>query len=59
MTRTIDLSEVKTALLAVGPEKEDGSRIETVVVDDEAQEIFGLLIVIFGMYMSLKVTMRI
>lgn len=42
MTRTIDLSEVKTALLAVGPEKEDGSRIETVVTDDEAQEIFGL-----------------
>lgn len=42
MTRTIDLSEVKTALLAVAPEKEDGSRIETVVVDDEAQEIFGL-----------------
>ncbi|MEJ7485287.1 phage tail spike protein [Staphylococcus hominis] len=42
MTRTIDLSEVKTALLAVGPEKEDGSRIETIVVDDEAQEIFGL-----------------
>ncbi|OHR80470.1 hypothetical protein HMPREF3239_00240 [Staphylococcus sp. HMSC34C02] len=42
MTRTIDLSEVKTALLAVGPEKEDGSRIETVVVDNEAQEIFGL-----------------
>ncbi|MDU3540153.1 MAG: phage tail spike protein [Staphylococcus sp.] len=42
MTRTIDLSEVKTALLAVGPEKEDGSRVETVVVDDEAQEIFGL-----------------
>ncbi|MGX0791738.1 phage minor structural protein [Staphylococcus hominis] len=42
MTRTIDLSEVKTALLAVGPEKEDGSRIETVVIDDEAQEIFGL-----------------
>lgn len=42
MTRMIDLSEVKTALLAVGPEKEDGSRIETVVVDDEAQEIFGL-----------------
>ncbi|MEB7460982.1 phage tail spike protein [Staphylococcus borealis] len=42
MTRTIDLSEVKTALLAVGPEKEDGSRIETVVVDDEAQESFGL-----------------
>ncbi|WP_066031821.1 phage tail spike protein [Staphylococcus haemolyticus] len=42
MTRTIDLSKVKTALLAVGPEKEGGSRIETVVVDDEAQEIFGL-----------------
>ncbi|OHQ07873.1 hypothetical protein HMPREF2664_07490 [Staphylococcus sp. HMSC064E03] len=42
MTRTIDLSEVKTALLAVGPEKENGSRIETVVVDEEAQEIFGL-----------------
>ena len=29
-------------MFAVGPEKEDGSRIETVVVDDEAQEIFGL-----------------
>ncbi|HCZ5923422.1 TPA: hypothetical protein O3P50_002098, partial [Staphylococcus aureus] len=42
MTRTIDLSEVKTALLAVGPEKEDGSRIETVITDDEAQQIFGL-----------------
>lgn len=42
MTRTIDLSEVKTALLAVGPEKEDGSRIETVITDDEAQRIFGL-----------------
>lgn len=42
MTRTIDLSEVKTALLAVGPEKKDGSRIETVITDDEAQQIFGL-----------------
>ncbi len=42
MTRTIDLSEVKTALFAVGPEKEDGSRIETVITDDEAQQIFGL-----------------
>lgn len=42
MTRTIDLSEVKTALLAVGPEKEDGSRIEMVITDDEAQQIFGL-----------------
>lgn len=42
MTRTIDLSEVKTALLAIGPEKEDGSRIETVITDDEAQQIFGL-----------------
>ncbi|OHO94467.1 hypothetical protein HMPREF2563_06820 [Staphylococcus sp. HMSC057G10] len=42
MTRTIDLSEVKTALLTIGPEKEDGSRIETVITDDEAQQIFGL-----------------
>ena len=50
---------MKTALLAVGPEKEDGSRIETIVVDDEAQEILDYLTVIFGMYMSLKVTMRI
>ncbi|MFP4878712.1 phage tail spike protein [Mammaliicoccus sciuri] len=42
LKRTVDFSEVKTALLCVGPEKEDGSRIELVVTDDEAQEEFGL-----------------
>ncbi|WP_394812764.1 phage tail spike protein [Mammaliicoccus sciuri] len=42
LKRTVDFSEVKTALLCVGPEKEDGSRIELVVTDDEAQAEFGL-----------------
>lgn len=42
LKRTVDFSEVKTALLCVGPEKDDGSRIELVVTDDEAQENFGL-----------------
>lgn len=42
LKRTVDFSEVKTALLCVGPEKDDGSRIELVVKDDEAQENFGL-----------------
>ncbi|MFI3546859.1 phage tail spike protein [Mammaliicoccus sciuri] len=42
LKRTVDFSEVKTALLCVGPEKENGSRIELVVTDDEAQAEFGL-----------------
>lgn len=42
LKRTVDFSEVKTALLCVGPEKEDGTRIELVVTDDEAQAEFGL-----------------
>lgn len=42
MKRTIDFSEVKTALLALGPENDKGQRISTVVVDDEAQEQFNL-----------------
>lgn len=42
MKRTIDFSEVKTALLALGPENGKGQRISTVVVDDEAQEQFNL-----------------
>lgn len=42
MKRTVDISEVKTALFAFGPEKDDGTRISTVVVDDEAQQQFNL-----------------
>lgn len=42
MKRTVDLSEVRTALYAIGPEKDDGTRIELIHVDDEAQSQFGL-----------------
>ncbi|WP_353462176.1 hypothetical protein PYH58_08005 [Mammaliicoccus sciuri] len=42
MKRTVDMTEVKTALFAFGPEKDDGTRISTVVVDDEAQQQFNL-----------------
>lgn len=42
MTRTVDISEIKTALLAIGPENESGKRLELVVTDDDAQEQFGL-----------------
>ena len=42
MKRTVDISEVKTALYAEGPEKEDGSRISVAIVDKDAQEQFGL-----------------
>ncbi|WP_218697325.1 phage tail spike protein [Mammaliicoccus sciuri] len=42
MKRTVDMTEVKTALYAEGPEKEDGSRISVVIVDRNAQEQFGL-----------------
>lgn len=42
MKRTIDFSEVKTALIALAPENDKRQRISTVVVDDEAQEQFNL-----------------
>lgn len=42
MTRTVDMSEVRTALYAVGPEKEKGERLEKIVTDDDAQMQFGL-----------------
>lgn len=42
MTRTVDISEIHTALLAIGPEDEEGNRKEVVVTDDDAQEQFGL-----------------
>ncbi|MGV3043388.1 phage tail spike protein [Staphylococcus rostri] len=42
MKRKVDFSEVKTALYAFGPEQENGSRIELIVIDDNAQEQLGL-----------------
>lgn len=42
LKRTVDFSEVNTALLCVGPEQEDKKRLEVVVKDDKAQEKFGL-----------------
>ncbi|HCY9598606.1 TPA: hypothetical protein O2E11_001933 [Staphylococcus aureus] len=42
LTRKIDMSEIKTALIAIGPENEKGVRTEVVVTDDKAQEQFNL-----------------
>lgn len=43
LKRTADFSEIKTALLCVGPESEEGKkRLELVVKDDEAQAKYGL-----------------
>lgn len=42
LTRKIDMSEIKTALIAVGPENDKGKRLELVVTDDEAQSQFNL-----------------
>ncbi|HDD0309220.1 TPA: hypothetical protein O9547_002643 [Staphylococcus aureus] len=42
LTRKIDMSEVKTALIAVGPENDKGKRLELIVTDDEAQKQFNL-----------------
>ncbi|PCF72851.1 phage tail spike protein [Staphylococcus delphini] len=43
LKRTVDFSEIKTALLCVGPEPEEGKkRLELVVKDDEAQAKYGL-----------------
>lgn len=42
LNRNVDFSEIKTALLCIGPEKDDGSRLELVVKDDMAQSLYGL-----------------
>ncbi|WP_433912371.1 phage tail spike protein [Staphylococcus sp. LKG3-3] len=42
MTRTVDITGVHTALLAIGPEDESGKRREVIVTDDDAQAQFGL-----------------
>lgn len=43
LKRTVDFSEIKTALLCVGPEQEEGKkRVELVVKDDESQAKYGL-----------------
>ncbi|HFQ2517051.1 TPA: phage tail spike protein [Staphylococcus aureus] len=42
LTRKIDMSEIKTALIAVGPENDKGKRLELVVTDNEAQSQFNL-----------------
>ncbi|HDA1258693.1 TPA: hypothetical protein O4V99_000580 [Staphylococcus aureus] len=42
LTRKIDMSEIKTAFIAVGPENDKGKRLELVVTDDEAQSQFNL-----------------
>ncbi|HCY6776913.1 TPA: hypothetical protein O1273_001848 [Staphylococcus aureus] len=42
LTRKIDMSEIKTALIAVGPKNDKGKRLELVVTDDEAQSQFNL-----------------
>lgn len=42
LKRTVDISEVRTALVCLGPEKENGERIKVIVKDDEAQKQFGL-----------------
>ncbi|HGN7345317.1 TPA: phage tail spike protein [Staphylococcus aureus] len=51
LTRKIDMSEVKTALIAVGPENDKGKRLELVVTDNEAQSQFNLpMRYIWGIY---------
>lgn len=42
LQRVVDFNDVKTALLCLGPERDDGSRLELVVKDDEAQSRIGL-----------------
>ncbi|HGH0762874.1 TPA: phage tail spike protein [Staphylococcus pseudintermedius] len=43
LKRTVDFSEIKTALLCVGPEQEESKkRVELVVKDDESQSKYGL-----------------
>ncbi|EOD8311339.1 phage tail spike protein [Staphylococcus aureus] len=51
LTRKIDMSEIKTALIAVGPENDKGKRLELVVTDYEAQSQFNLpMRYIWGIY---------
>lgn len=51
LTRKIDMSEIKAALIAVGPENDKGKRLELVVTDDEAQSQFNLpMRYIWGIY---------
>ncbi|HCX0112495.1 TPA: hypothetical protein OYT76_002070 [Staphylococcus aureus] len=51
LTRKIDMLEIKTALIAVGPENDKGKRLELVVTDDEAQSQFNLpMRYIWGIY---------
>ncbi|HCZ0829514.1 TPA: hypothetical protein O2J85_001518 [Staphylococcus aureus] len=51
LTRKIDMSEIKTALIAVGPENDKGKRLELVVTDGEAQSQFNLpMRYIWGIY---------
>ena len=42
LSREIDFAEIKTALMVVGPEDDDGNTTEVIVTDDQAQEQFGL-----------------
>ena len=42
LTRTVDTTEVRTALIALGPEDDNGERISVVVKDDETHAQFGL-----------------
>ncbi|OIS50178.1 hypothetical protein A4A29_02155 [Staphylococcus equorum] len=42
LSRQIDFTEIKTALMVVGPEDNDGNTTEVIVTDDQAQEQFGL-----------------
>lgn len=42
LSREVDFTEIKTALMVVGPEDDDGNTKEVVVTDDLAQRQFGL-----------------
>ncbi|MDK9853814.1 phage tail spike protein [Staphylococcus equorum] len=42
LSRQIDFTEIKTALMVVGPEDNDGNTTEVIVTDDQAQKQFGL-----------------
>lgn len=42
LSREIDFTEIKTALMVVGPEDDNGNTTEVIVTDDQAQEQFGL-----------------
>lgn len=42
LSREVDFTEIKTALMVVGPEDDNGNTTEVIVTDDQAQEQFGL-----------------